>query len=162
MVLQVLRYIEAFVKAFDLAPVVQTRTEVLAVRPLGTAAAAPGGSKSSSTTNGGGGGSGWEVTVRGPGPAAVADGSSGSSGSSSEQTSTLVYDAVVVCNGHFSEPRVPEFEGQGIFPGRQLHSHNYRVPEPFAGQRGGGTRMLGWQRLQCSSWERHWIVDARL
>ncbi|GMP95878.1 hypothetical protein CsSME_00044757 [Camellia sinensis var. sinensis] len=45
-----------------------------------------------------------------------------------------IYDAVVVCNGHFTEPRIAEIPGIETWPGRQIHSHNYRVPEPFQGQ----------------------------
>jgi len=33
---------------------------------------------------------------------------------------------------------VPPFPGQAVFPGLQMHSHNYRKPEPFAGQTGEG------------------------
>ena len=53
----------------------------------------------------------------------------------SSATQRLVCDAVMVCNGHYSEPRVPEIDGQGSFPGRQVHSHNYRTRDAFAGQR---------------------------
>ncbi len=45
------------------------------------------------------------------------------------------FDAVAVCSGHFSAPRVPELAGASKFPGRQLHSHNYRLPSPFAKRR---------------------------
>lgn len=45
------------------------------------------------------------------------------------------FDAVAVCNGHFSEPRVPELPGFADFPGAALHSHNYRRPDAFAGKR---------------------------
>ncbi|XP_073111848.1 flavin-containing monooxygenase FMO GS-OX-like 4 [Elaeis guineensis] len=45
-----------------------------------------------------------------------------------------VYDAVVICNGHFTEPRVAEIPGVDAWPGKQMHSHNYRVPEPFIDQ----------------------------
>lgn len=44
-------------------------------------------------------------------------------------------DAVVVCNGHYSEPRVPEYEGRDSFTGLQMHSHNYRTPDRFVGKR---------------------------
>ncbi|KAK9908844.1 hypothetical protein WJX75_003644 [Coccomyxa subellipsoidea] len=44
-----------------------------------------------------------------------------------------VFDAVVVCNGHYSDPRRPEIPGMGEFPGRLLHSHSYRQNTPFAG-----------------------------
>jgi dimethylaniline monooxygenase (N-oxide forming) len=39
------------------------------------------------------------------------------------------YDAVIVANGHLSTPRLPEFPGE--FAGEQLHSHGYRVPDPY-------------------------------
>ncbi|KOC68206.1 Flavin-containing monooxygenase FMO GS-OX-like 1 [Habropoda laboriosa] len=42
------------------------------------------------------------------------------------------FDAVMVCNGHFSNPNIPEIKGQDIFQGQQLHSHDYRVPEVFS------------------------------
>ncbi|KAL0312829.1 UNVERIFIED_CONTAM: Flavin-containing monooxygenase FMO GS-OX-like 4 [Sesamum radiatum] len=45
-----------------------------------------------------------------------------------------VYDAVVVCNGHYSEPRIAEIPGIEVWPGKQIHSHNYRVPDPFRDQ----------------------------
>lgn len=41
------------------------------------------------------------------------------------------FDALVVCNGHFTKPRTPHFPGQHHFPGLQLHSHNYRVPDEY-------------------------------
>ncbi|XP_071708349.1 flavin-containing monooxygenase FMO GS-OX-like 4 [Rutidosis leptorrhynchoides] len=41
------------------------------------------------------------------------------------------FDAVVVCNGHYSEPRIAYIPGVDRWPGKQIHSHNYRVPEPF-------------------------------
>ena len=40
----------------------------------------------------------------------------------------------MVCNGHYSEPRVPSIPGADTFPGRQLHTHNFRDKEPFEGQ----------------------------
>ncbi|KAG8092498.1 hypothetical protein GUJ93_ZPchr0012g19675 [Zizania palustris] len=45
-----------------------------------------------------------------------------------------VYDAVVVCNGHYTEPRIAHIPGVDAWPGKQMHSHNYRVPEPFHDQ----------------------------
>ena len=44
------------------------------------------------------------------------------------------YDALVVCNGHYSAPRCPDVEGSETFPGTVMHSHNYRVNEAFKGQ----------------------------
>ncbi|XP_021901815.1 flavin-containing monooxygenase FMO GS-OX-like 4 [Carica papaya] len=45
-----------------------------------------------------------------------------------------IYDAVVVCNGHYTEPRVADIPGIKSWPGKQMHSHNYRVPDPFQDQ----------------------------
>nr|BAS32646.1 S-allyl-L-cysteine S-oxygenase [Allium sativum] len=44
------------------------------------------------------------------------------------------FDAVVVCNGHYTEPRFAEIPGIDVWPGKQMHSHNYRIPEPFHDQ----------------------------
>ncbi|CAL0326244.1 unnamed protein product [Lupinus luteus] len=45
-----------------------------------------------------------------------------------------IFEAVVVCSGHFTEPRLATITGIEKWPGYQIHSHNYRVPEPFRGQ----------------------------
>ncbi|XP_047147691.1 flavin-containing monooxygenase FMO GS-OX-like 1 isoform X2 [Vigna umbellata] len=45
-----------------------------------------------------------------------------------------IVGAVVVCSGHFTQPRVPTIPGMEKWPGYQIHSHNYRVPEPFRDQ----------------------------
>jgi hypothetical protein len=44
------------------------------------------------------------------------------------------FDAVVVANGHYSEPNLPDVAGADAWPGLQLHSHNYRTPEVFRDQ----------------------------
>ncbi|KAL9246812.1 hypothetical protein vseg_020303 [Gypsophila vaccaria] len=44
------------------------------------------------------------------------------------------YDAVVVCNGHNTEPRIAEIPGIEDWPGWQCHSHNYRTPEAYRDQ----------------------------
>ncbi|KAF0928667.1 hypothetical protein E2562_006099 [Oryza meyeriana var. granulata] len=45
-----------------------------------------------------------------------------------------VFDAVVVCNGHCTVPQVPKLRGICNWQGKQMHSHNYRTPEPFQDQ----------------------------
>ncbi|XP_021810291.1 flavin-containing monooxygenase FMO GS-OX-like 4 [Prunus avium] len=45
-----------------------------------------------------------------------------------------IFDAVVVCNGHHTEPRVAQTPGINTWKGKQIHSHNYRTPEPFRDQ----------------------------
>ncbi|XP_059651575.1 flavin-containing monooxygenase FMO GS-OX5-like [Cornus florida] len=49
-------------------------------------------------------------------------------------SSVDIFEAVVVCNGHHTEPRIANFPGIEKWPGKQVHSHNYRVAEPFRNQ----------------------------
>lgn len=46
---------------------------------------------------------------------------------------TLIFDAVIVCNGHHVTPRIPKLPGQNLFKGRVLHSHDYRTAGAFKG-----------------------------
>eukprot|EP00958_Prasinococcus_capsulatus_P000481 scaffold44_cov411-Prasinococcus_capsulatus_cf.AAC.6 len=46
-----------------------------------------------------------------------------------------VFDAVVVGNGHYSSPRMPDLDGQRVYEGFQTHSHNYREPSQFMERR---------------------------
>ncbi|XP_021820591.1 flavin-containing monooxygenase FMO GS-OX-like 9 [Prunus avium] len=43
-----------------------------------------------------------------------------------------VFDAVIVATGHYSQPRLPSIKGMDAWKRKQMHSHIYRVPEPFA------------------------------
>lgn len=45
---------------------------------------------------------------------------------------TRTFDAVVVCNGHYTVGHIPRIPGIESFPGESIHSHQYRVPEMFA------------------------------
>ncbi|XP_066377051.1 flavin-containing monooxygenase FMO GS-OX-like 2 isoform X1 [Miscanthus floridulus] len=96
---EVLRYLEAFARRFDLLRLVRFETEVLSVRREDD-------------------GGRWAVTSR----------KLGEKGSGEEE----FYDAVMVCNGHYTEPRTAVIPD--AWPGKQMHSHNYRVPEPFLDQ----------------------------
>ncbi|OXU20856.1 hypothetical protein TSAR_007278 [Trichomalopsis sarcophagae] len=51
------------------------------------------------------------------------------------EVSKLKFDAVMVCNGHYAVPYIPAIPGIETFPGKVLHSHSYRRPEEFSGQR---------------------------
>lgn len=68
-----------------------------------------------------------------------------------------VYDAVVVCNGHYAEPRLPDpsqvrgLLPPGLFPGQQLHSHNYREPTQWAGKVRQGWVGRGLSRAACAA-----------
>ena len=44
------------------------------------------------------------------------------------------FDNVVVATGHFSVPFIPEYEGMNSFPGRIMHSHDFRDAEEFRGK----------------------------
>ena len=70
----------------------------------------------------------FEVTIRGEGAAGGRE--------------TLAYDAVLTANGHHWDPRWPEPPFPGELAGTQMHSHDFRDAEPFAGKRvvvvGGG------------------------
>lgn len=42
------------------------------------------------------------------------------------------YAAVIVCNGHYSDPNIPQLPGLlEHFKGTIMHSHDYREPSPF-------------------------------
>jgi dimethylaniline monooxygenase (N-oxide forming) len=45
------------------------------------------------------------------------------------------FDGVLVCNGHYSTPLIPKFEGQDVFQGEQMHSHDFRCGERFKGEK---------------------------
>jgi dimethylaniline monooxygenase (N-oxide forming) len=45
------------------------------------------------------------------------------------------FDAIMVCNGHYFQPSLPSMKGREEFEGQQIHSHDYRRPEPFADKR---------------------------
>lgn len=44
------------------------------------------------------------------------------------------FDAVLICNGHFSKPNMPTIPGLDLFKGRTLHSHDFRNSAPFKGK----------------------------
>ena len=44
------------------------------------------------------------------------------------------FDYIVVSSGHFSVPYIPEYPGMSSFPGRIMHSHDFRDAEEFRGK----------------------------
>ena len=46
-------------------------------------------------------------------------------------SSSDIFDYVIVANGHFSVPFIPEYPGMKAFPGRIMHSHDFRDAEEF-------------------------------
>ncbi|XP_072037198.1 uncharacterized protein [Amphiura filiformis] len=97
----VLDYLEKYVAQFNLLQYIKFKTVVECVKPV------TNGEKTL-----------WEVTVRD-----LTDKVNGSQ--------TSLFDAVIVCNGHYSVPKIPKLKGQDTFTGTILHSHNYRKPEDF-------------------------------
>jgi trimethylamine monooxygenase len=51
-----------------------------------------------------------------------------------DQERTEVFDYLIVATGHFSTPNLPKVEGVEQFPGRVLHSHDFREAREFAGK----------------------------
>ncbi|XP_055531322.1 senecionine N-oxygenase-like [Wyeomyia smithii] len=51
-----------------------------------------------------------------------------------ETFETFEFDFIMVCNGHYSFPRIPEYSGQADFEGVQMHSHDYRSEDNFKGE----------------------------
>ncbi|XP_024992812.1 flavin-containing monooxygenase FMO GS-OX5-like [Cynara cardunculus var. scolymus] len=50
-------------------------------------------------------------------------------------SSVEVFDAVVICSGNNTQPRLATYiPGIETWSKKQMHSHNYRVPEPFRNQ----------------------------
>jgi len=45
------------------------------------------------------------------------------------------YHAVLICNGHYTVPSVPEIGGLDGFTGDCIHAHNYRRPDAFQDKR---------------------------
>ncbi|KYN06006.1 PREDICTED: flavin-containing monooxygenase FMO GS-OX-like 3 [Cyphomyrmex costatus] len=48
---------------------------------------------------------------------------------------TNIFDAVVLCNGHYTIGRIPHIPGIESFCGRCIHSHQYRIPEVYTGKK---------------------------
>ena len=107
----VLRYLEQYAEHFDLMPRIRFGCRAHAIVPLD------------------GSGNAWQD--RGDEPAAWSVRSTGPGGETREER----FDAVAIGNGHYSTPRVPELTGADAFKGHQIHSHSYRHPEAFRGQR---------------------------
>lgn len=49
------------------------------------------------------------------------------------ESTTEVYDALIVANGHHWNPRYPDYPGK--FEGEYIHSHYFKNNKPFAGKR---------------------------
>ena len=52
-----------------------------------------------------------------------------------KKSETLIFDSVLVCNGHYHTPSMPTYEGFDLFQGKQIHSHDYRHSDVFKGEK---------------------------
>lgn len=102
---EVRRYLEAFADHYQLWPCLHLGQEVKELRGL------PGPSPR------------WRFMLQ------------GTTGASDGEGTYQDHDAVLVCNGHYSEPNLPDMRGQDVFPGRVMHSHNYRDNSQFKNKR---------------------------
>lgn len=109
--IDVLHYLERYARSFDLVRLIRFEHTVTAVIPL-DANDDPWHDRRDEPER-------WLLHSSGP------DGK--------EQTAT--FDAVAICNGHYAFPHVPDLPGAGVFAGTQMHSHSYRRPEAYRGQR---------------------------
>ncbi|GAX79854.1 hypothetical protein CEUSTIGMA_g7294.t1 [Chlamydomonas eustigma] len=116
---EVLNYLEAFADYFKVKDCIRFNNTVLNVRQLFTSTDRTGTSNNIMP---------WQRWV-------VTSECEGSDiGVTESHMITEEYDAVVICNGHNSEPSLPDIKGMDMFTGFQMHSHNYRDPEQFKGQ----------------------------
>ncbi|XP_060072874.1 uncharacterized protein LOC132552698 [Ylistrum balloti] len=50
------------------------------------------------------------------------------------EINTQEFDAVLVCNGHYSKHYLPDVPGMEKFSGTVTHSREYRLPDPYLGK----------------------------
>lgn len=99
----VLKYYQSYADTFNLRNYIKFEHHVLRVRPI--------------AQNNGTSDEIWEVIVK---------------DLKHDKFSTLHFDAVLVCNGHYNSPYIPDFQNtRNLFQGRQFHSHDYRNPDSF-------------------------------
>ena len=53
----------------------------------------------------------------------------------SNERTEHIFDAIMVCSGHYSVPKMPNLTGSENFNGRAIHSHYYRKSDPYKGKR---------------------------
>ncbi|XP_071962969.1 uncharacterized protein [Antedon mediterranea] len=102
----VLKYLESYCDAFQLTQYIKFQTRVENVQPV---------SRNGKTT--------WDVQY------------SSVKKEKTDQKKKEVFDAVIVCNGHYSLPKIPDIAGLDSFAGNIIHSHTYRHGEDFKGKR---------------------------
>uniref|UniRef100_A0A0B6Y0T3 Flavin-containing monooxygenase n=1 Tax=Arion vulgaris TaxID=1028688 RepID=A0A0B6Y0T3_9EUPU len=101
------KYLEDYAAHFDVLKYIKFQTIVTSVKPV------------CDKTNPFG--TSWEVTTK--------------SGTNFSVEKTSTFNAIIVCNGHYSIPMFPDILGLDTFSGEVMHSHDYRRPSVFTGKR---------------------------
>jgi len=106
---EVLHYLEAYASHHNLSPLMRLRTKVTAADLL-----PPAPERGVAWPR-------WRLTTE-------------ASGGATSSPSSADYDALIVANGHFTEPRLPAVAASPAFPGLVMHAHSYRGPgaQPLA------------------------------
>eukprot|EP00164_Ancoracysta_twista_P002946 GFYU01003919.1.p1 GENE.GFYU01003919.1~~GFYU01003919.1.p1 ORF type:complete len:462 (+),score=100.57 GFYU01003919.1:64-1449(+) len=115
---EVHKYLKAYSEEYNLNQYIQFRSHVKTITPPNPGAA----------------GEPWKVEVVRSMASGWGSGEVEPEGGDKDVTETHEFDAVVMANGHYFVPYIPPFKGVESFPGRLLHSHNYRKPDEFAGK----------------------------
>ncbi|XP_029652737.1 flavin-containing monooxygenase FMO GS-OX-like 2 isoform X2 [Octopus sinensis] len=108
---EVLAYLEDYANHFGLHQYIKFQTQVTLVEPCLAKSFLPSPVK-------------WKVTYK----------KYQESAEMGAKEVSQIFDAVAVCNGHYSVPYSPSFIGEEKFQGTILHSHDYRSPEQFSGK----------------------------
>ncbi|XP_047537225.1 senecionine N-oxygenase-like [Vanessa atalanta] len=93
------KYLQSFVKHFDLMPNIHVRSFVTSVKWIDHH---------------------WELTY---------------TQTDERINNTVSCDFVIIANGQYVRPLLPNFPGQDVFNGSIIHSHDYREPETYKGRR---------------------------
>ncbi|XP_015779552.1 PREDICTED: dimethylaniline monooxygenase [N-oxide-forming] 5-like [Acropora digitifera] len=102
---KIMEYFHLYAKEFDLYKFIRFRTKVVEIRKT------PDFDETGK----------WEILFR------------ELDGADSKEVKVEIYDAVMLCVGHHSEPSwpSPSFPGQDRFEGLKMHSHSYKDFKPF-------------------------------
>lgn len=130
---QILNYLKSYSKHFNLGPHIHLETEVISVRRIKTDTNL---SKK-----------GFRVEIQ----------SVGETG----KREVLEFDHVVICNGVFSKPHIPQINGREKFEGEMIHSSQFTNKEMISGKRvavvGGGK-----SALDCASFAGEYAASSTL
>ncbi|KAK6194402.1 hypothetical protein SNE40_000041 [Patella caerulea] len=140
---EVLLYLNRYAETFRLKQHIQFKTRIIKVK--------------AKHVGGGLWGTKWIVEVQ-------------PSGDLSAITQEREFDAVIVCNGHYVEPNIPEYEGFNEFHGLKIHGRDYRHADRFKDQTilTVGGSLSGWditldvapvaKHIYLSHWKEHRVT----